>query len=160
MEFQGLPVSIENRKGSVRHWYDPEADEHGKTKMKHPYGYVRGTLGLDGDEVDVFVGPDKSSDKVFVITQLKRPEFKEVDEQKVMIGFKDSHSAKAAYLRHFNDSRFFGSMKELSLDEFKSKAKKSNGKLIKSKEILYLSESMIKSNILKGPNLYINPRKV
>lgn len=136
MSFQGLPISVENRAGSRRYWYDPAADEHGSTKMKYPYGYVRGTLGLDGDAVDVFVGPDESSDRVFVITQMKRPSFKEVDEQKVMLGFNSAKEAKQAYLKHFNDPRFFGSMKELSVSEFKTALEQNKGKLIKH---LYLS---------------------
>lgn len=131
MEFLGLPVSIENRKGSIRYWYDPEMDEHGKTKMEFPYGYVRGTLGLDGDEVDVFVGPNKESRKVFVITQLKRPEFKKIDEQKVMLGFTSSSQAKKAYMRHFDKPDFFDSITEMDIDEFQQKLKSRKGKLIK-----------------------------
>lgn len=131
LEFQGLPISIENKAGSSRHWYDPHADEHGTTKMKYPYGYVRGTLGVDGDEVDVFVGPDESSTKVFVVTQMKAPDFEDVDEQKVMLGFSSASSAKEAYLEHYTDSKFFGSMKELSVEQFKEKLKTHKGKLIK-----------------------------
>lgn len=131
MEFLGLPISIENRKGSNRYWYDPEMDEHGKTKMEFPYGYIRGTLGLDGDEVDVFVGPNKESRKVFVITQLKRPEFKKIDEQKVMLGFTSSSQAKKAYMRHFDKPDFFDSITEMDIDEFQQKLKSRKGKLIK-----------------------------
>jgi inorganic pyrophosphatase len=157
--FHGLPISVENRAGSNRHWYDPEADEHGTTKQLYPYGYVRGTLGLDGDEVDVYLGPEKESDKVFVITQLKRFEFEEIDEQKVMLGFLDADSAKHAYVQHFNQARFFGDMKEMTMDEFKNALEKKKGKLIKS-EKLYLKKSMVGSNIPSRPNLYLNPRKV
>ena len=32
-EFQGLPISIENRKGSYRYWHDPHTGEDGKSKM-------------------------------------------------------------------------------------------------------------------------------
>lgn len=137
MNFQGLPISIEQKAGSVRHWYDEAADEHGTTTMRIPYGYVTGTLGLDGDAVDVFVGPAKTSSKVFVITQMTRPEFKKIDEQKVMLGFDSPEKAKEAYLQHFNDARFFGSMKEISLEEFREKLKTHRGKLIKH---LYLQD--------------------
>lgn len=34
----GLHVSIENRRGSVRRWYDRAADTQGATTMRHPYG--------------------------------------------------------------------------------------------------------------------------
>lgn len=150
--FQGMKIAIENKAGSIRKWHDPRKPEDGETKMLYPYGYVKGTLGLDGDEVDVFLGPDKDSDKVFVITQLQRFEFEEVDEQKVMLGFKDADRAKTAYLQHFDNARFFGDMQEMTVDEFKTKVKERKGKLIKS---LYLKKSVADSNIFKGPNLYL-----
>ena len=141
LEFQDLPISVENRAGSRRYWYDPNSDEHGSTKMKYPYGYIRGTSGMDGDEVDVFVGPDTASTTVFVVTQMKRPEFTEVDEQKVMLGFTSAKEAKRAYLEHYNDPKFFGSMKEFTIDEFKQRLKTFKGKLIKH---LYFTESSAK----------------
>lgn len=131
-EYQDLSISVENPKGSVRHWYDPAADEHGETKMLYDYGFFDNTEGMDGDEVDVFVGPNKDSDKVFVVTQMTRPEFKEVDEQKVMVGFDTAAEAKSAYLKHFNSPKFFGSMKEFSVEEFKDKLKSAKGRIIKS----------------------------
>jgi len=154
MTFQGMPIAVENPAGTIRKWHDPRVPEDGETKMLYPYGYVKGTLGLDGDEVDVFVGPEKESDKVFVITQLQRFEFEEVDEQKVMLGFPDADRAKTAYLQHFDNARFFGDMKEMTVEEFKTKLKSSKGKIIKS-EPLYLSKSVKDSNIFKGPNLYL-----
>ena len=130
-DFQGLPISVENRKGSYREWYDPHEDKSGRTKVLHPYGYIRGTLGTDGDEVDVYVGPNKKSDKVYVITQLKAPEFKAVDEQKVMLGFDSASEAKKAYLKQYDDPKFFGAMQTFTMDEFKEKLKSRKGKLIK-----------------------------
>lgn len=138
IDFQGLPISVENKTGSRRYWYDPNADEHGSTKMKYPYGYVKGSLGLDGEAVDVFVGPDETSKKVFIVTQMKRPEFKEIDEQKVMLGFDSAKLAKEAYLQHYNTPEFFGSMKEVSLDDFKRKLESNRGKIIKH---LFLADS-------------------
>lgn len=146
--FQGMPISIENRAGSNRYWHDPNSDEKGKTKMLYPYGYVRGTMGLDGDEVDVFIGPEKDSDRVYVITQMLRFEFKDVDEQKVMLGFKSSIDAKTAYLRHYDNARFFGNITEMTVDKFKEKLTSQKGKLIKSSgdPALYIG---------KDPDLYI-----
>lgn len=152
-DFQGLPIAVENRKGSIRKWHDPRVPEDGETKMEYPYGYVKGTMGLDGDEVDVFVGPDRGSDKVFVITQLQRFEFEKVDEQKVMLGFSNGIEAKTAYLKHYDNARFFGNMQEMTMDEFKNKLKSKKGKLIKSH---YLSKSVVDSNIPGRPNLYLS----
>lgn len=153
IDFQGLPISVENREGSRRYWYDPEADEHGSTKMKYPYGYVKGTLGLDGDAVDVFVGPDAESDLVVVITQLKRPDFSKIDEQKVMLGFSSAKQAKQAYLKHYNDPRFFGSMKTLTISEFKDRLKTHRGKLIKHLYLDTTSASIQASVEYSGGNI-------
>lgn len=131
LEFQGLPISVENRAGSARHWHDMHSGEDGSTKMKYPYGYICGTLGMDGGEVDVFVGPHEDSTRVFVVTQMKKPGFKEVDEQKVMLGFHSASEAKRAYLDHYDNPKFFGSMKEFPMTDFKEKLTSNKGKLIK-----------------------------
>ncbi len=131
--FQGLPISIENKKGSLRHWFDPHNQEYGITLMQYDYGFVKNTIGTDGDAVDVYVGPNPASKLVVVITQAKAPDFKEVDEQKCMLGFNSADQAKEAYLAHYNDPRFFMSMKTMSIEEFETKLKTNEGKLLKSK---------------------------
>lgn len=141
-DFQGLPISVENGKGSSRHWTDEATGETGSTKMEYPYGYVRGTLGLDGDGVDVFIGPDKKSQKVFIVTQMKKPEYKEVDEQKCMLGFNSAKDAKDAYIRHYDSPKFFGGMIELDIKEFEDKLMSQKGKLIKSLLKKYLSAKL------------------
>jgi inorganic pyrophosphatase len=149
IDFQGLPISVENRKGSVRQWYDAHNDEHGETKMKYPYGYVRGTLGTDGDAVDVYVGPNEESTKVFIITQMKAPEFKSVDEQKCMLGFNSAAEAKSAYLHHYNDERFFGSMKQMTIEQFKTKLSTHKGKLIKALNELSASATLADTTFMR-----------
>jgi len=128
--FKGLDIAIENRKGSKRSWYDPHGKEKGSTFMHFDYGYIRMTKGTDGDHVDVYLGPNEESDKVFLVDQMKKPEgeikkdgvaWTKFDEQKVMLGFDSAEEAKAAYLKQYNDPRFFGSMKEMPFEEFKMK---------------------------------------
>jgi len=124
----GLDISIENAKGSVRRWYDPHGKETGHTKMHFDYGYIRGTKGTDGDHVDVYVGPDLEATKVYIVDQMKKPstpddgkDWKQFDEQKVMLAFKNAAEAKFAYLKQYDDHRFFGGMKEMSVEDFKAK---------------------------------------
>ena len=148
-EFQGLPISIENRKGSKRHWYDKEEEREGVTVMKFPYGYIRGTLGMDDDAVDVYLGNEEDSDKVFVITQNKGPDFKEIDEQKVMLGFSSKEKAKLAYLAHMDKPGFFRDIKEMRMDEFKSKLSSLKGKLIKG-SLITSTESVKMSDTNEG----------
>jgi hypothetical protein len=89
--------------------------------MKSPYGYVRGTkkLGRDGDELDVFLGPDKLAKNAYVIMIKKAPDFKKDDEQKVMLGFNSAEEAKQEFMKHFDDPRFFGRMKVMSMHKFR-----------------------------------------
>ncbi|HUW48260.1 MAG TPA: hypothetical protein VMW36_05920, partial [Patescibacteria group bacterium] len=121
LSFQGLPVSIENKKGSVRKWYDPHGEESGQTKMHFDYGYINGTCGVDGDYVDVYIGPNKESKTVFVVHQMKKPDFKKYDEDKVMLGFDSAKEAKSAYLKQYNDPGFFGALDEIPMNAFKKK---------------------------------------
>ena len=116
-EFKGLPISIEQRKGGVRGWYDPLTGRSGETKFRYPYGYIRGTEGEDRDHVDCFLGPNEQSDKVYVVEQVS-PETSLYDEDKVMLGFDSEEQAKAAYLAHYDDHRFFGSIHYLDFADF------------------------------------------
>lgn len=120
--FRGLNISIETDKGELRHWHDPHSGEKGSTKMIYPYGYIRRTEGVDGDHVDVYVGPNEDAKNVYVVHQMKAPDFKKYDEDKCMLGFDNADAAKKAYLAHFNDNRFFGSMSVMPFEEFKNKA--------------------------------------
>lgn len=66
-----------------------------------------------------YVGPNSNSEKVYVIHQMSVPDFKKYDEDKVMVGFDTPKEAKQAYLSHYNDERFFGTMTQTDLDAFK-----------------------------------------
>ena len=122
MTFRGLNISIETDKDELRHWYDPHNKTKGSTKMTHAYGYIRRTKGVDGDHVDVYVGPNEQAKNVYVVHQMKAPDFKKYDEDKCMLGFDSADAAKKAYLANFDDARFFGSMTTMPFEEFKKKA--------------------------------------
>jgi len=113
-DFQKLRIAIENRKGSVR----KGVNRHGtpwRTEMKHHYGYIKGTKGADGEEVDAYVGPDESAEHAYVVHQ-NDPETGEYDEDKVMLGFSSKKDAKEAFLAHYDDPKFLGPIKEVSMD--------------------------------------------
>lgn len=126
--FQGLPISVENRKGSVRQGCTKQWGCW-RTKMKLPYGYIRGTKGMDGDEVDVFMGPKVDAKFAFVITIKKQPDFIKDDEQKVFLGFDSPASAKKAFFAHYDDKRFFGKMKAIPMQKFKERVNDKAGKI-------------------------------
>lgn len=132
--FAGMDVSIENKAGSYREWYDVAAKQAGKTKQLYDYGYIRGTLGTDGDHVDVYLGPNEDAQEVFIVNQMKGPDFKRFDEQKVMLGFNSPADARMAYMAHFDKAGFFGGMTMMSMKDFKAKVldKENHGEMIKS----------------------------
>jgi hypothetical protein len=119
IQFQGLAISIENQKGSYRSGTDPQGNKW-KTKMYFDYGYIRRTLGADGDHVDCFIGPHKESEIVYVINQVN-PNTKEFDEHKVMLGFVSEDEAKKGYLKCFQKNwKGLGEIFPITMDQFKA----------------------------------------
>lgn len=122
LKFRNLEISIENKKGGIRKWFNPQDNTHGEQKMTWPYGYIRMTEGMDGDHVDCFIGPNEQAPNVYVITTSRAPHFRTVDEQKCMLGFDSAAEAKKAFLENYTNPKFFHDMKELTYEEFERKA--------------------------------------
>jgi hypothetical protein len=116
-EVQGIPVAIENRKGSVRKGKDADGKPW-RTKMIHPYGYIKGTKGADGEEVDAYVGPKKDAPAAFVVHQRDK-ETGKYDEDKVMLGFPSKAAAKKAFLAHYDSPKFLGPISRVSIERLK-----------------------------------------
>jgi hypothetical protein len=121
IDFNGLQISIENRMGSIRQWEDPHSGENGMTRMQRPYGYIKGTLGQDGDHYDAYVGPHRDAPNVYIVTQMKAPDFKKQDEEKALLGFQSQEEAEKFYHQHYDDERFLGKITEMPFGEFKEK---------------------------------------
>ena len=101
VQIEQFDVSIENPKGSVRSGVDANGKKWEQT-MHNTYGYIRGTEGVDGDHIDVFLSDEIDSwngRRVFVIDQYN--EDGTFDEHKVMLGFNDEADARAAYLANY-----------------------------------------------------------
>ena len=115
-QLNGVGIVIENPVGSVRR-SRPEAKTQWETTMKHHYGDIAGTKGADGDPVDVFIGNDPSSPKVYVVDQVN--EDGSFDEHKVMMGFRSEQDARDGYLANYAPGwRGLGAIREMSQDEF------------------------------------------
>ena len=116
---QGLDLSIENPAGSTRKGVDKDGTPWENT-MAHHYGYLRGTVGADKDHIDAFIGPNRDSDKVFVIDQVD-PVTRKFDEHKVMLGFDSPMEAQAAYRANYADDWKGGHhITTTSMDGFKA----------------------------------------
>ncbi len=126
VKIDGFDVTIENPKGSVRRGTDADGKEWQQV-MNNTYGYIRGTEGLDGDHIDVFLSDDPSQGYVFVIDQVNKDG--SFDEHKVMYGFPDIESARKAYLSNYEDGwTGLGAITPVSKEEFKKWVQRSHRK--------------------------------
>jgi len=128
INFNGLEVSIETGRSRCRVWYDPHNKSEGMSRMALPYGYIKGTLGTDGDHVDVFVGPDHSAPEVYVIHTTKAPDFTEYDEDKCVLGVGSPEAAQRAFSASYSDPQFYGGMSIWPFEEFKAHVLSSEAK--------------------------------
>lgn len=124
---QGLSVGIENDIGSTRSGVDPDGKKW-STKMKSPYGYFKGTKGVDGDALDVFLGKEAQKERegeegsfseVYIV-HINDPETGEYDEDKVMFGYKSKQDAVKDFKQHYDKpERFLGPITTMPLKKFK-----------------------------------------
>lgn len=95
-------ITIENPAGSVRKGVDADGKEWSNT-MANTYGYIKGTEGVDGDHIDIFLHSDMAQwngRKVYVVDQTNTDG--SFDEHKVMLGFNDKDEAMTAYLANYD----------------------------------------------------------
>jgi hypothetical protein len=112
----GIPVFIEYLKGETR----TKTNEEGKTwsrKMFAAYGRISKTKGADGMCIDIYVGEDPASEKVFIVDQVdKEGEF---DEHKCMLGCFSMKNAKETYAKNYPKDFKVGKITEFTISEFK-----------------------------------------
>jgi hypothetical protein len=126
VNFRGLKISIENKKGSIRQGIDKDGKPW-KTRMTWPYGYARLTEGVDnGDHLDVFIGPNENAKMVYII-HVKDITNGKFDEDKCFLGFNSAIDAKKAFLENYNNPEFYGGMDSLPFEKFKEKALATRG---------------------------------
>ena len=162
---QGLDISIENPKGSNRSGVDPDGNKWSVDMPAH-YGYIKRTMGADGDHVDIYIGESSGSDKVFIVNQ-KDANNGKFDELKVIIGTQNVESAMAIYFGGFSDGlggKRAGDVFEMSINEFKEyinndKGSKSikrgegNARIVEASVIQHLAEYAGQNREPKEPAL-------
>lgn len=117
VKVDGFDITIESPKGSVRSGKDSDGKEWSVT-MNNDYGYIRGTEGVDGDHIDVFLSDNPEQGNVYVIDQVNQ-KTGEYDESKVMYGFNSLEEAKDAYLSNFEEGWKVGVVSGVSKEEFR-----------------------------------------
>ncbi|HHQ4697486.1 TPA: LPD38 domain-containing protein [Aeromonas veronii] len=118
LTLQGLDIALENPKGSTRSGTDKDGKAWQST-MAHDYGYIKRTMGADGDHVDVFIGDQPDSETVYVVDQVD-PKTGKFDEHKVMMGFADEQAALDGYLANYEKGwKGLSAIKAMPVEEFK-----------------------------------------
>ena len=117
IKVDGFDITIEQPKGSVRRGTDANGKEW-ETEMHNTYGYIKGTEGVDGDHIDIFLSDNPTEGNVYVVDQVNKDG--SFDEHKVMYGFPNVESAKQAYLSNYEDGwQGLGNITEVSKEDFK-----------------------------------------
>lgn len=119
ISFQGIPIAIENKLGSVRSGRDASGKAW-SCKLPADYGYIKRTIGADGDHVDAYIGPVRNSPLVVVVNQHSLDG--KWDEHKVVLGYNSERDALDCYVKAFSDDKGvdrIGSVEVMSLDGFK-----------------------------------------
>lgn len=129
--FQGMTVAIETEAGTLRRGRDANGHQWEKL-IPFAYGYLHGTLGTDGDHVDVFIGPNAEAPMAYVVQAMVRGSWDQPDEDKVMLGFDSEDDARRAFLLSYDDERYLGAITPMPVAEFKAKLRTHRGKLIKA----------------------------
>lgn len=152
VKIDGYDVTIENPKGSVRSGKDADGNEWSVT-MNNDYGYIRGTEGVDGDHIDLFLSDNPETGDVFVIDQVN-PDGT-FDEHKVMYGFKSALAAKRAYMANYSkDWTGLGNITRVSKEEFKKWVNSSHRKtkpFAEYKSVVPVSEKETTTNAEDTP---------
>lgn len=124
LTLHGIPLALEWRKDEVRKYFNHDPLKKKSTgtidynkKMKADYGYVRGIMDADGEELDVYLGPNRESLKVFVLEKLRNTD-NSFDENKIMLGYDSMAEAKKSYLQHQGKDEM-GKVREITLEQFK-----------------------------------------
>lgn len=141
VKWQGLDIAIENPAGSERSGTDPDGNAWSVTMPAH-YGYVKRTTGKDGDQVDIYMGPQPDAGQVFLIDQID-PATRAFDEHKAMLGFESEQAARAAYEAAFSDGRAgqrLGALTAMPVAQFKSWLKGNTKKPLRYKEPPYRAQ--------------------
>ena len=122
VQWHGLTISIENEAGSMRRGVS-RTGVAWETRVPYPYGYVNRTMGVDGDEVDIYMGPTVDAPMVYVVHQRCYGDWDRWDEDKVMADFDCEESARQAFLACYDDPRFLGDVTAMPVAEFVAKVR-------------------------------------
>lgn len=119
LHIHGLDCRIEYPPGSVRKGVNKEGKQWAR-KVTGAYGRIKRTVGMDGEQLDFWLGDHPESQLVFVITQLK--DDGSIDEHKAVLGTRNYKEAKNLYLANFPKDwaeKHMGEVRGFTMKDFK-----------------------------------------
>lgn len=117
--WDGLRIRLETPKGAIREGFNENDEVEWSFRQMADYGYVKGSMGKDGDQVDVFIGPDLTSEVVYIIDQIDQ-KTGEFDEHKAVLGTNGKEEAKKLYLSNYEAGWKCGKITSMTLPQFKT----------------------------------------
>lgn len=125
VRYRGMTIDIENLDGSVREGKDANGNFWRTPFNGCHYGELRGSLGTDGDKLDVYIKsrPVDGANKAYIVHQ-NHPRTHPTkggryDEDKVILGVASVEAAKKLYLQHYQRKDFLRSVTEMPIEKFK-----------------------------------------
>ena len=162
---QGMDISIENPKGSVRSGTSPDGRKWESTLHAH-YGYFTGTKAADGDHLDVYL-TDGAEDAPMVWVIDQKNADGTFDEHKTLLGPRTEEEAKAAYLANYEPGwDGIGAISSMPIEAFKAwafdgKKKRKplvyvepDGGALKTDEVARIIHESIAENAIKNSVKY------
>ena len=153
MNWHGLQIGIENKKGSYRRGKDADGKPW-ETYMNFDYGRIGGSKAVDNEGVDIYIGPDDTAERVYVVHQ-QDPFKKCYDEDKVMCNFPSKESAIESYLSQYDRPDFLGPVSEFTIPEFKTALKERRGTMLYNSPNQFKKSQIIIRDMRKAKKMAI-----
>ena len=131
IEFAGIPITIEHEAGERRQIRNERNELVYDRLLKAPYGFVQNSLSVDGDELDVIVGPAENAPFVWIIQMRDLgPDIEaRQDEPKCCIGWQSESSAVRAFQDMYGPD-WIDDIEEVPLSEFKARLAEADGRVM------------------------------
>jgi len=114
-DFHGIPLVIEYRQGDIKPGRDPN---DGFGFLQHAdYGFIVGTTtNEEGEGLDVYLGPEPESKRVFLVALMEPHEPEVFMEYKALLGWSNAHDAEGFCRMQYFDA-MVGLLMEVSISD-------------------------------------------
>lgn len=117
LTLHGIKIYIEYKKGETKP--DKNLPESVGWPMRADYGYIEDTISNEcGEELDVYIGPNRASQEVFMCSLMNPEDHDSFMEYKVLLGW-DSAKEAEEFARDQYYSDMVGPIIGMSLDDLK-----------------------------------------